>query len=443
MDLDRGALSTTFEVRPVRVRRIQAERRNLYREYGYSLPFNPLVKGLELLSTPFLFGLGAVLVYQYWTEDEETGGVGDGDAASIPEGPMGFEDVGDAAREGTVDLVVRDPSVGSLFRRTDFPFLDWWLLTAEAADPFHTSRALFPERRTFGPVGDVYEGAWKVELREEEETIAGAKPAVFLAGAPVEGERGDGEKVTVALRGRGTGPLVFTAEAAIPGGGKAETRLEVEAAYLEALEKAESLRAALAANPADAGARLALADLHAAWGGGMRALRETEAALAAGAPPAEGAVRLKAAYGAMAREAFRAGDAGRAFFLDALAEFHAEIAGGAWADWEERGKTPERLLVEGLGAGSALVRARAAALAAGLDAVPAEDRTAALLASVRGETNPLALWACLWALERCGTAETAEALEKEGKGSADPVLEARAQAAAEAIRRRELAPTTK
>jgi tetratricopeptide (TPR) repeat protein len=436
MELDRGGLSPAVEVRAVRARRVRAERRPLLREYGGYLPFDPLVKTAELLSTPFLFLLAFVLVYQYWTVDAMDGGVGEGDAAGGPGGILDPADAREASREAALDLVVRDPSLASVFGRRNFPFFDWWLLFTESADPTRTSRTLFPGRRRFGPVGGAAEGAWKEEVKEEEAPIEGAAAEVRLGGAPVPGEPAGPGAVRIPLAGRGPGPLVLTAELSA-GGQKAEARIEVEAAYLEALERAEALNVLLEADPGDTAARLALADLHAAWGGAEPAVRAIEAALASGANPAECADRLDALYLGLARAAFRAGEPSRACFLDALAEFHRDLVAGPREEWEERGKTPERLLVEGLASGSPLSRARSAALAAGLKSVPAEGRTAALLAALREERSPLAAWGFLWALEKCGTEEAAEVLDAAGAAADDPVLAARARAAVEAIRRRE------
>ncbi|MCU0722680.1 MAG: hypothetical protein MUC63_03545, partial [Planctomycetes bacterium] len=201
MALDRGDLSAFLEVKAVRARRVRAERRPLLREYGYYLPFDPLVKTVEFLSAPVLFGLGAVLVYQYWTSDDLAGGVGDGESPNVPGDIVAAADAREVEGEEAVDLVVRDPSVGALFRRTDFPFLDWWVLVVESADPSRTSRALFPSRRSFGALGPVVEGAWRTEDREETEAADGPPPEIRLAGSAVPAEPAGPGAARVPLAG--------------------------------------------------------------------------------------------------------------------------------------------------------------------------------------------------------------------------------------------------
>ncbi len=115
LEIDRGALAAELRVRAVNVKQVKMECRSLNREYGYYLPYDPLVKSFEIVSVPFLFCLGAVLVYHYWTTTVDDGGVGEGDAVDAPDDPVWTEDVEERAREAALDEAVRDPSIGGLF----------------------------------------------------------------------------------------------------------------------------------------------------------------------------------------------------------------------------------------------------------------------------------------------------------------------------------------
>jgi hypothetical protein len=427
LNLNREGLSPELRIRPVRVLEVDVVRRSLYREYGYYIPFNPAVKVLEFLSFPVYLGVGTALLYRYWTFDEEDGGVGVGLPVAEPGEAVALEDTEWEAIAANVDRVVRDPA-DHLFRGWSFEVLwNWWALLGEVLYPFGNGRFPLASRAVFGPVGPLIEGPWSKASKEEAETIRDARPAVLVAGRPVKAREDPSGGFTLDVTALGPGPLEIAAEMDDGKGGRVRRSVELKAERLEAIREAVELRRTLEADPGAIDARKRLAALHARFGGTAEAL-----ALLEGAARREA---IEAVYLAEAKRAHGRGDLAGALRAEALRGFHGELLSGAHLEWNERIRTTERVLVEGLGAVSFLERARSAVILAGRDDASAELRTAALFALLRYETSPLVRWSALWALERCGDVGdgTLKALSAQEDG---PFLKYRAAKAAEAVRAR-------
>ncbi|GEM_PF-3499534 len=431
-----GALRDAVEVRPVSARDVEVETRTLHREYGYFIPFNPLAKVTEYAALPVYIGIGFVLVYKYWTFDDLDGGIGRGLPASAPSDvPPGLdpyclrlaEDVDDAARDPAA-LLLEGSDLNALWV--------WWELLGEVTNPFVNAR--FPSlfRVRFGPVGSVIETPWRTETRRETDPLADVVPEVLVNGRSLKPERAGPGVFVVSLADRGPGP--FDLVAAVPDGkgGRVERRLTVGAEEVEAIREAQSLREILEQNTGDHEVRCRLAALHLRFGGVRDALSILLDGLEGRKTPRRVLAALREAYRRGARKAWKEGDAATAMRVDALGDFHAEVLGGAPSQWPERALPSGRLLVEGLGSPSFKVRARSAVLTATREDLAPFRKTATLLALLRNERHPVARWAVLWALGRCGTEDAAGAVEAVAAEEGDPFLEAMAAHAARAVRER-------
>jgi hypothetical protein len=431
--VERGGLSPVLRIRPVKVREVTLQSRPLYREYGYYIPFNPAVKVVEMVSFPVYLGIGAALLYRYWTFDEMDGGVGIGLPVSEPDEPVALEDAQWRVLAADLDAVVRDPAT-HLFDGSSFEVMwNWWALLGEVMDPFGNARFPIDGRTVWGPVGPVIEGPWVEEKRLEKETLRRRFPTIRISGVSVKGTEDPSGYLLLDLTALGEGPLKVTVELPLEGGGKVEKTVELDADLLAAVKEAEKLRAVLAASPGDVKTRKALARLHSSFGGVAEAMHILEGA--GGGAPADFASEFDSVYLSEARRAHDEGDVPAALGADALRVFHGDILSGAHENWEERIRVSERVLVEGLGSTSFLTRARSAVILADRNDVSKDLKTAALLALLRNETNIVARWAILFGLERCGN-EGAGTLQALGEEWEDPFIRYRAERASGAIRAR-------
>lgn len=428
-----GELALIIE--PVKVKEVSLERREFLRETGRSIAYNPLFEVIEYASLPVFLGLGVVMVYRYWTYDDETGGVGEGMAAARPDAPVGLEDVEWRALAAALDDVVRDPASDLLTGDSWTDLYDWWILAGDLLNVGMNSRFPFSGLGSFGTVGPWIEGPWEAVTREEIEPAEGVVPAVQVNGKKVETRStlrnlkdADGVEAKayfgppgafqVTAR-PGPGPLVIEVE-----GGGAKRRIEIGAEEWAAWQSGDLQDS----GPEALRLQLGMVEK---FSGETEALRLVqELADREGLAPLADAV--EAWYRGKARALWAAGDKARALRLEALGAFHAEVLRGNPRAQADGGAPSRRLLVEGLGSTSFLERARSAVRLTDLEGVDAGVKTAALLALLGKDPHPVARWAYFWALGRCGEG-VAETLEAVAAREGEPVLKAQALRAAAAI----------
>jgi hypothetical protein len=350
------------------------------------------------------------------TREDEDGGVGEGDSSPENTFTFGGEDPSWVELSRNVDAVAREPG-----------FLEH---LAFILDPSRNGRYVFPSRLAFGPVGPILDGGEFTETRDERTQWGDAKPVITVNGKLVEAAQPTPGVFEIDLLAFGEGPLSVRAYAKSPTGEDLSAGLDVAPGKLSDMRAAAELALALAQDPASAEKRTSLAALVAAAGSPEAAAVAADAVAAA--DPAKAVEMLSKIYCDATAAAAGSGKALDALFLDALRDFHCEIASGARSRWECRSLEPRRLVIESMGSCSFLERARGAITLSGLEDVDAEFRTAAILALLRNETNPLSRWACYAGLQKCAIPKTARLIERLAVEEKNPFVHERAKAAADA-----------
>jgi hypothetical protein len=400
----------------------QGWKREIVCPWGYVMPFDPLQKGGELLTFPLVVAGVLWEGFQFVFGSRDKGELGRGGVASPPRDIPG-EDFGYEERARALHVLAGKTK-----------WTDW---AVAFMNPIQCSRHFpFGEMKMIlGPVGLPESGPWRparwtVLHPQTPKTVRVALDGQDLT-AQCVGGRLDVRRVLEAFSGEGT---ELSVEMTGPDGGKVTASRRLLREHLEAVIRIGEIEDVLAENQNNVELGVECATLLARWGDLSRAVIRLEWALREAETSEQKLAWAKGFYGRLRERC--AEDPRLLLRVGALEEFHTAILRGDLSTWAA-GKEDNlgKLLFEHVASPSFEARARGiVALALNKDILHPRKKNALLLNILGSESNPLVLWAVIWALEHCSYPDGEDALLYYVTREKDPLLLARAAATLKKIK---------